>query len=146
MAAVNYARSVSGVVAVSMSWGGGEFSSELADDGNFTTPSGHGGVTFVAASGDKGAPPDWPATSPNVLAVGGTSLNATINSQTGVATYNSESGWGDSSGSSGGGISINEPQPPYQAGVVSQWRRPTEPIPTWPTMPIPSPASPCMTR
>ena len=49
--AVNYARHATGVVAVSMSWGGGEFSSESTFDSYFTTPSGHGGVTFVASSG-----------------------------------------------------------------------------------------------
>ena len=37
-----------GVVAVSMSWGGGEFSGENSYDSYFTTPSGHSGVTFFA--------------------------------------------------------------------------------------------------
>jgi autotransporter-associated beta strand protein len=118
MAAVNYARSVSGVVAVSMSWGEGEQSSQLGYDGSFTTSSGHGGgITFVAATGDSGAPPEWPAISPNVLAVGGTSLYLTA--QNG---YSSETGWGtDKFDSSGGGVSSQEPQPSYQVGVVSQW-------------------------
>ena len=75
MAAVDYAASASGVVAVSMSWGGGEFSGEKTYDSNFTTPSGHSGVTFVASSGDSGAPPSYPSISPNVLSVGGTTLN-----------------------------------------------------------------------
>ena len=44
-AAVNAARNISGVVAVSMSFGGSEFSSETNYDTYFTTPSGHvGGV------------------------------------------------------------------------------------------------------
>src|SRR5262249_23535611 len=48
--AVDYARKYAGVSVVSMSFGGGEFSSEHNYDGIFTTPSGHRGVTFVASS------------------------------------------------------------------------------------------------
>ena len=101
--AVNYARSLSGVVAVEMSWGTGEFYGQNAYDSLFTTPAGHigggglmGGVTFVAASGDSGAwyGTSYPATSPNVLAVGGTTLRLGANS-----SYSSEQGW---SGSTGG--------------------------------------------
>ena len=41
-----------GVVAVSMSWGGGnEFSTELSYDSTFTTPAGRAGVAFVASAG-----------------------------------------------------------------------------------------------
>jgi subtilase family serine protease len=110
--AVNTARDLPGVVAVSTSWGGNEFSSEtLYDSTYFTTPTGHGGVTFVASSGDDGAPGVYPAFSPNVLAVGGTSL--TLNASGG---YGSESGWSGS----GGGISQYESQPAYQKGVVTQ--------------------------
>jgi hypothetical protein len=110
-AGVRYAASQPGVVAVSMSFGGGEFSSETTLDSTFTTPSGHAGVTFVASSGDSGAPVEFPAVSPNVLSVGGTSL--TLNSSGG---YGSESAWSGS----GGGISAYETQPSYQKGVVTQ--------------------------
>ena len=55
LSAVSYASGRSDVVAVSMSWGAAEFSSETAYDSYFTTPSGHTGVTFVASSGDSGA-------------------------------------------------------------------------------------------
>jgi uncharacterized protein YjiK len=109
--AVDYARRVTGVVAVSMSWGGGESSSELSTDSYFTTPSGHSGVTFLASSGDNGAPAIYPSISPNVVSVGGTSLYLTAQ-----GTYSTESGWSGS----GGGISSYEPQPAYQAGVVTQ--------------------------
>ena len=109
--AVKYAADAPGVVAVSMSWGGSEFSSESSYDSYFTTPSGHGGVTFVAASGDSGSPVSYPAISPNVLSVGGTTLD--LNSQGG---YGSETGWSDS----GGGISAYESQPSYQKRVVTQ--------------------------
>jgi hypothetical protein len=110
LAAVDYARSQPGVSAVSMSWGGSEFSSERLYDSHFTTPAGHTGVTFVAASGDSGAAPSWPAVSPNVLGVGGTSLNLTRNSD-----WGKETGWGGS----GGGVSRYEPKPAYQTSVAT---------------------------
>ena len=49
-------------------------------DATFTTPTGHQGVTFVSAAGDTGQQDgvQWPASSPNVVSVGGTAwtLNA----------------------------------------------------------------------
>ena len=120
--AVNYARSLSGVVAVEMSWGTGEFYGQNAYDSLFTTPAGHigggglpGGVTFVAASGDSGAwyGTSYPATSPNVLAVGGTTLRLGANS-----SYSSEQGWSGSTG----GFSALEPAPSYQQGVQGATR------------------------
>ena len=54
-AGVIYAARQPGVVAVSMSWTGGEDSTETSYDKDFLTASGHSGVTFVAASGDSGA-------------------------------------------------------------------------------------------
>ncbi len=76
LAAVNTARSTPGVVAVSMSWGFPETSNEISYDSNFTTPAGHQGITFIASSGDSGslAGASYPAASPNVLSVGGTTL------------------------------------------------------------------------
>ena len=111
MTAVSYASQASGVVAVSMSWGGSESSGETAYDSDFTTPSGHPGVTFLASSGDTGAPVSYPSASPNVVSVGGTSLYLTAQNN-----YSSESGWSGS----GGGISADESQPAYQKGVVTQ--------------------------
>src|SRR5262249_55210321 len=72
--------------------------------------AGHAGVTFVASSGDAGAPDSYPAASPNVLAVGGTTLSLSSS-----GTILSESGWSGS----GGGISSGEAQPSYQKGVVT---------------------------
>jgi hypothetical protein len=114
LAGVNYARSASGVSVVSMSWGGSEFSGQTAYDSYFTTPSGHTGVTFVAASGDEGSSggADWPASSPEVLSVGGTSLTVTGTS----GTYSRETGWADS----GGGASVYEGEPSYQSTVQSK--------------------------
>ncbi len=97
-AAVKYASANASVV--SMSWGLNEFSGETGYDSYFTTPN----VTFVAAAGDSGAPPIYPATSPNVLAVGGTTLPA---DSKGNALLSSETAWN----SGGGGISQYEVQP-----------------------------------
>jgi hypothetical protein len=112
LAAVDYARSYPGVVAVSMSWGGPEFANESTYDTSFTTPTGHRGVTFVASAGDHGTGqgPEWPSVSPNVLAVGGTTLNLTTQN-----AYGSERGWGNS----GGGYSRYEPKPSFQSGAQS---------------------------
>ena len=109
--AVQYAASQPGVAVVSMSWGGGEFGFESSWDSTFTTPAGHAGVTFVASSGDAGAPVSYPSASPNVVSVGGTTLSID-----GSGNYLGESGWSGS----GGGVSAYEPQPSYQNGVVTQ--------------------------
>lgn len=128
-AAINTARRWAGVSVVSMSWGGSEYSGQSSYDSYFTTPAGHGGVTFIAASGDSGAydytrvstkAVEYPASSPNVLGVGGTYLSADS-----VGNYLSESGWGNGSssgtyGGSGGGISTVVRQPSWQKGVVTQ--------------------------
>jgi hypothetical protein len=110
-AAVGYAARQPGVVAVSMSFGGGEYGGETAYDSTFLTPAGHTGVVFVASSGDSGAPISYPAASPNVLSVGGTTLNLTAS-----GAYGSETGWSGS----GGGVSAYESRPSYQNGVVTQ--------------------------
>jgi hypothetical protein len=111
---------------VSMSWGFTEgqavfASDEATYDSVFNVP----GVTFVASTGDYGAAdPEYPALSPNVVAVGGTTL--TLN---GDNSYNSETGWGYQSASagtfigSGGGISLYESEPAYQLGVQSTGSR-----------------------
>ncbi|MBV8312189.1 MAG: hypothetical protein JO344_17550, partial [Planctomycetaceae bacterium] len=76
LTAVNTARNTPGVVAVSMSWDFSETPNETSYDPYFTTPSGHQGITFIASSGDDGslAGASYPAASPNVLSVGGTTL------------------------------------------------------------------------
>ena len=99
--AVNYATSYPGVVAVSMSWGGNEFSSETYYDSYFTKP----GIVFFASSGDNGAGATWPSSSPNVVSVGGTTLSLDAND-----AVISETAWSGS----GGGVSSYEQQPVYQ--------------------------------
>jgi subtilase family serine protease len=119
--AVDYARNQPGVVTVSMSFGGSEGSYEPYVDNNILiTPAGHvggyglpGGITFVASSGDHDVGL-YPAYSPNVLAVGGTSLY--LDSQD---NYLGETGWSETGTgwASGGGISQIEPEPAYQYSV-----------------------------
>lgn len=118
LSAVDYARKQAGVVAVSMSWGAGEFSSESTYDSHFTTPSKHPGVTFIASSGDTGAQTIWPAVSPNVVGVGGTSLYLNTD-----GSYGSESAWSGS----GGGISAYESKPAYQSSVTQSSTKRTSP-------------------
>ncbi len=89
------AAKLPGVTVVSMSWIWSEANwsssggaGELAYDAStFVTPSGHPGVTFLAASGDGGMPGGYPAFSPNVVAVGGTTLNLSADTRV------SETGW-----------------------------------------------------
>ncbi|MBE3116147.1 S53 family peptidase, partial [Candidatus Bathyarchaeota archaeon] len=110
LSAVKYARSQPDVVSVSMSWGSNEYSTEKNYDSMFI--SGYGAV-FFAASGDNGSSEViWPATSPNVVAVGGTTLNLNHD-----GTVISETGWNGS----GGGISAYENRPTYQTnyGITS---------------------------
>jgi subtilase family serine protease len=114
LAAVDYARSYSGVSVVSMSWGAGEFQGETTQDSHFTTPANHGNVSFVASSGDNGAGASWPSISSRVLSVGGTSLNLT----TGNA-WSSETAWSGS----GGGVSRYVSEPTWQQGVQSSGKR-----------------------
>ena len=118
LAAVDTARNTPGVVAVSMSWGFNETPNETSYDSHFTTPAGHTGITFVASSGDSGtmAGASYPAASPNVLSVGGTTL---ILSSSGA--YQSESAWIDS----GGGYSQYEKEPSYQAAIQTTGFRAT---------------------
>ena len=101
--AVDYARHQKGVAAVSMSWGAAKFSGQTAYDSLFTTPAGHPGVAFIASSGDNNTSAVWPAASPNVLSVGGTSLSILHGNYAGETAW---SGSGSSgSGSSGSGSS-----------------------------------------
>jgi hypothetical protein len=101
--AVKYAAAQPGVAAVSMSWGDFEFSGETSYDSYFVPPSSNPGVTFVAASGDYGAllGPMYPATSPYVLAVGGTTLGGST-SPTGSG--GGSTGFGTTFGSGGLGL------------------------------------------
>jgi hypothetical protein len=117
--AVSYAAQQPGVDVVSMSWGVNEFAGQTNFDKVFTTPAGHTGVTFVASSGDNGASAgvSWPASSPNVLSVGGTTLRLLDS----TGSYGSESGF---SGSTGGRSSF-EPEPSWQLALQNSGARTT---------------------
>ena len=97
---------------VSMSWGGPEFAGETQYDALFGTP----GVTFVTASGDSGGifGASFPSSSPNVVSVGGTTLNTNAS-----GAWTSETAWsGFLSQGSGGGVSRIEPLPSFQASAL----------------------------
>jgi subtilase family serine protease len=91
-----------GASAVSMSWTSGEISSERNLDNHFVAS----GVTFLAASGDTGFGVAYPAASPDVVAVGGTSLALDAS-----GNYASETAWSGS----GGGQSAYEYEPLVQS-------------------------------
>ena len=134
MTGVQTAAQQPGVSVVSMSWGFAEnqavtAADEALYDSYLTTPAGHQGVTFVASTGDFGsADPEYPAFSPNVVAVGGTSLLLNADN-----SYNSESAWGAYVGAvgsgqflgSGGGLSQFEAEPAWQMAVQSTNSRTT---------------------
>ena len=148
MASVATAASQPGVSVVSMSWGFPEgqavfASDEATYDSVFNVP----GVTFVASTGDYGAAdPEYPAFSPNVVAVGGTSL--TLNAD---GSYNSETGWGYYSNAVGCVHRLGRRNQPVRARAGVSAGRPVHglvgprPMSRWlPTRP-PAPGSPIRT-
>jgi subtilase family serine protease len=102
-----------GAKVVTMSWGAAEFSTEVNYDSHFQKS----GVTFFAASGDKGSTSGtfWPATSPNVTSVGGTTLHLDL---TGNLT-SPETAWSGS----GGGFSLYFAAPSFQSGWQTSVKR-----------------------
>jgi subtilase family serine protease len=92
LTAEDYAKTHAGYV--SNSWGGSESSGEAANDSHFA----QSGVSFFVSSGDSGLPAQYPSASPNVISVGGTTLNLS------GSTLVSETGWSGS----GGGCSLYE--------------------------------------
>lgn len=100
------AQNLAGVVAVSNSWDGSEFSGETADDSYF------GKHPTTVAAGDSGTGAAWPGSSPNVTSVGGTSLYV---SSSAPYTRTSESAWVDG----GSGCSAYEPEQAFQAFLQS---------------------------
>src|ERR1035437_8943739 len=100
--AIDYAAGRSDVVAVSMSWGGSEFPEETTMDSHFVSKA---GAVFFASSGDNGTGASWPASSPNVIGVGGTTLSLSVD-----GSLKSETAWSGS----GGGVSSYEREPAFQ--------------------------------
>jgi subtilase family serine protease len=104
-AAVNTAVAL-GAHVVSNSYGGGE-----SGTATYESAYNHPGVAITVSSGDSGYGVQFPASSPHVTAVGGTSLSRDPNSPRGF----SESAWSGA----GSGCSTVYAQPSWQAGVVS---------------------------
>ena len=126
-AAVSWVADQPGVSVVSMSWAFPEQEVGTQYDSALMTPVGHTGVTFVASAGDSGyfnshqgdqVGVQWPASDPDVLSVGGTSLYTSAN-----GGYLAESAWSLSDDGSngwwggGGGLSQVYAEPSYQYGV-----------------------------
>ena len=85
---------------VSNSYGANEFSGETGYDSYYSHP----GVAFTASAGDSGYGVEYPAASPNVTAVGGTTL-----------TQTTSGGWSQTVWSgTGSGCSAYEPNPGWQ--------------------------------
>jgi hypothetical protein len=90
-----------GATEISNSWAGAEFSGESSDDSFFDHP----GVPITVAAGDEGYGVDYPASSPDVIAVGGTALTRASNTR----------GWSETAWSgTGSGCSVYEPKPAWQ--------------------------------
>jgi hypothetical protein len=136
VAAVDYAVTAVKADVVTMSWGFDEsdYPDPSAEPSNSHFPPTNGAgrpVVFLAATGDQGPTPVWPAVSPNVVAVGGTSVTPAafggqdVSSHTtcptagpfGVNNVN-ETTWDGT----GGGTSIYQPKPSYQASLPETMR------------------------
>jgi N-acetylneuraminic acid mutarotase len=103
-AATNTAVSL-GAQFVSNSYGiPGEDPTEASD-----TDYDHSGVVVAAAAGDIANEVNWPASDPDVVSVGGTTL---------TQDTSTTRGWSEAAWTSGGsGCSAYEPQPAYQVGL-----------------------------
>jgi len=101
--AIQYANTKVKSDIISMSWGGLESSSQTLYDKYFNNTS----ICYLAASGDSNSV-SYPATSPNVIACGGTTLNSTSPSYN---NRSSETTWT----SAGCGVSVIYNKPSYQS-------------------------------
>ncbi len=100
-AAVNTAARL-GATTISNSYGGSESAGELDADTNYYY---HPGIAITASTGDSGYGVQYPAASPYVTAVGGTSLTHASNAR----------GWSETAWSgAGSGCSAFEPKPSWQ--------------------------------
>ena len=106
---------------VSMSWGFPESEEEQQYDSYFCSiVNGNGQpVTFTAAVGGGGHEQIYPSTSPCVVAVGGTAL--TLSTPLPLPDPLQLNYGNEISGCDGGGISLFEPQPPWQNPACSQY-------------------------
>ncbi len=99
--AVNTAANIAGVTVISNSYGGGESGSQ-----SYESAYNHPGKAVTVSTGDSGYGVQFPASSPNVIAVGGTHLVRAANSR----------GWSETAWSSGGsGCSGIYAKPSFQS-------------------------------
>ena len=113
MAAVDYAAALPGLTAMSLSFSGTSTSAQATDmDARFAALQANG-VAVFACTGDDGFmnAARYPAASPYVTAVGGT----TVSSVAGAGDVNAESAWQYS----GGGPVPTELMPAWQSAVLS---------------------------
>jgi subtilase family serine protease len=102
-AAVDRAAATAGVVAISNSYGGPEFSSETS--ATYNSHYNHPNIAVTVSSGDNGYGAEFPASSQYVVAVGGTSLTRSTNAR----------GWSESAWSgAGSGCSAYVGKPSWQ--------------------------------
>lgn len=115
MTGVKVAGSLPGVKEVCMSFGALDFPGETSYDSTFTAKN----VVYFSGAGDYPAYGFYPATSPNVVGVGGTSLNNGY-----------ETGWAYG----GGGPGANEALPAFQSPIAAPFEEPTQSVRLAPDM------------
>jgi subtilase family serine protease len=106
IAAIFYATETLKVDVVSMSWGTDDTQATVPFNTNYVNPN----VCYCASTGDTGEV-SWPAVSPNCIAVGGTTLIWTPNTNPTRKEYC----WIDA----GCGYSCTIMQPNYQSGIAN---------------------------
>jgi len=106
----NAAASVAGYI--SNSWGGSESSSDTSYNSQYFSHA--SGIVTTVSAGDSDYGVSYPATSPNVVSVGGTALSTSSNSRGWT-----ESVWNTTTGSegTGSGCSAYESQPAWQTSL-----------------------------
>jgi subtilase family serine protease len=103
--AVDYAKTVPGVKAISNSYGANDSSSYSAYDSHYAANN----IAVTVSTGDSGYGASWPATAPGAVAVGGTSLRA------GGGTR----GWTETVwNGAGSGCGLGHAKPSWQNGVT----------------------------
>ncbi|HWG27774.1 MAG TPA: putative Ig domain-containing protein [Actinospica sp.] len=106
----NAAASLAGYI--SNSWGGGESSTDTSSNSQYFSHA--SGIVTTASAGDSDYGVIYPATSPNVVSVGGTALKTSSSSRGWT-----ESVWNTTTGSegTGSGCSAYETQPSWQTSL-----------------------------
>ena len=107
-AAVNWAATQPGVIAISNSYGGGD-----AGTGSYASYYNHPGIAVTVSTGDSGYGAAFPATAPGAIAVGGTNLKRASNAR----------GWAEVAWTSGGsGCSSVQAKPAWQTDPLCAFR------------------------